>query len=404
MYKWLYFSFTLLIAVIFSIRCTTKDGEIFSFNPQYGNLLITSDNFSGARIFLDYKDTGKQTPALFENITVGRHIVHLFLSTTKATPDSAVVLVEKGKEQTVRFELNRVSSGDILINTTPDSARLLINKLDFGFTPANVLGLPEGNYQLEIIKSNYVPIRKEAQIRTNTVYQLDEQLTVQRVVLLEHMSNTSCPPCPQADALIEDLMQSYGSAILTGIGYHAFWPSEQDPMYLSAKAGNDYRIKEFYRPSKIPTAWINGIEVNNSLDEQSYRALIDNELQKSTPAVIEILQIDREDSLLYGVVKIRAMEDLPSETVLQIALIEDVIDYENPPGTNGQTHFEAVFRKFYPEPVGQIVNLLTNQKYVTNFKFIFQEDWGRDLAVVVFLQKTRTKEVLQSAWTRFPPL
>ena len=389
-------------ALLFS--CTTKDGKFVGFNPQYGNILITTDNYNGARIFVDYKDTGLLTPSLLTDIPVGKRVIHVFLSTTKTSPDSVIVNIENGKEHHIIFELNKVSNGDLHINTILDSVRVYLNRLDFGMSPQHITGLPTGNYRIDLRKSNYTTINKNVNISSNSVQEINESLSVQRVVLLEHLSNTDCPPCPQSDEIVEDLIRNYGSAIVTSIGYHAFWPSNQDPMYLSGKEGNDFRILNYYQPQAIPVAWINGREVDDPLNEMDYYTIIDEEVEKNVFALLEFFNLDRSDSSLYGNLKITALEDFPANTVLYIALIEDEINYSEPPGTNGQTHFGEVFRHFYPIPAGQQIFLNKDQKYITNFNFHFKEDWGRDLTLVAFLQLEGSKEVIQSAWTRNPPL
>jgi len=392
-----------LSTLLLILGCTTKDGKIISFNPKYGNLFITSTNFYGARIFLDYEDIGKLTPALLENVPVGQHIVHVFLSETKSSPDSQIVLVEKGREKTVQFKLNRVPSGDLFIATTPDSANVRINKLNFGFAPLHIIGLPEGEYKLQLWKSNYQPVEKNIQITAAQMLEVIENLSLKKVVLLEHFSNINCPPCPQADGIIDHLAESYGEASLVVVGYHVGWPSPTDPFYLAAKPDNDARLA-FYPPGPVPQAFINGEAVSQALDEQSYRTLIDAHLQEAAAAVIEFLKVNRNDSLISGKIKISALEDLSSGTVLQIALIEDVIDFENPPGTNGQTHFESITRKFYPDANGQEVTLTAGASQVTDFSFVLSNEWGKDLTIVAFLQNGSNRVVYQSAWTRFPPM
>lgn len=392
-----------LIALLLVLGCTTKDGKIISFNPKYGNLFVTSTNFYGARIFLDYEDTGKVTPALLENVLVGQHIIHVFLSEAKSSPDSQVVIVEKGREKTVQFKLNKVPSGDLSVVTTPDSVNVRVNRLNFGLAPLTIVGLPEGMYKLQLWKSNYQPVEKEIQITAVQMLEVNETLSPKRVVLLEHFSNINCPPCPQADAIIDGLAEDYGAANLVIVGYHVGWPSPTDPLYLAAKADNDARLA-FYPPGPVPQAFVNGEAVAQALDEQSYRTLIDAGLQETVVARIEFLQVNRGDSLISGKVKITAMEDITSGTVLQIALIEDVIEFDTPPGTNGQTHFESIARKFYPDANGQDVSLTTGSTMVVDFSFGLSYEWGRDLSVVAFLQNTGSRAVYQAAWTRFPPM
>ncbi|MBL7075065.1 PEGA domain-containing protein [candidate division KSB1 bacterium] len=383
------------------MSCTTKEGNIVSYNPEFGNLLVTSVNYYGARIFLDYKDTGEETPALLENVPAGEHVVHVFLATTKPTPDSALVTVEEGWEKTVQFELNRVTSGDLQITTVPDSARVYINRLDFGYTPLNLPGIPEGNYRIQIWKSNYQPVQKDIQITSNQLIRITENLILKRVVLLEHFSNTNCLPCPQADAIVDELLDSYGIAQIIAVGYHTNSPSPFDPMYLSGKDGNDSRML-FYQLQSIPRAYVDGEPIDSPLDEQSYRTLIETHLQQSPSATIALQQLERGDTLISGRIQVKALQDLPSGTVLHIALIEDVIDYQNPPGTNGQMHFEAVFRDFYTDEDVQPVDLFSGMKIHSDFQFALKSQWGQDLTVVAFLQDLNTKQVLQAAWTRYP--
>jgi hypothetical protein len=151
-------------------------------------------------------------------------------------------------------------------------------------------------------------------------------------------------------------------------------------------------------------AWINGREVDDPLNETDYRAILDEEIEKNVIALLEFFDLNRLDTSIYGNVKITALEDFQANTILYIALIEDVINYNEPPGTNGQTCFRAVFRHFYPFPAGQQILLNKDQKYITNFNFHFKVDWGRDLIVIAFLQHLGSKEVIQSAWTLNPPL
>jgi hypothetical protein len=84
-------------------------------------------------------------------------------------------------------------------------------------------------------------------------------------------------------------------------------------------------------------------------------------------------------------------------------LIEDEIDYPTPPGSNGQTHFEAVLRDFYPDGEGVDITLSPQQSLSISFNYNLDVEWGADLTVLAFIQNAATKAVLQSGWTRYPP-
>jgi thiol-disulfide isomerase/thioredoxin len=384
------------------ITCTTKDG--IEFEEGKGSLWVTSENADSACIFLDYRDTGKRTPALLESLTPGQHVVHLFRSTFRTSPDSQLVEVEENTADTATFILNSSPHGNLNIGSSPDSARVFINKLEFGLTPDTVRGLPVGIYYLQLLKGNFDTVLDTVEILANDELTLNYQLQedIRRFVLLDHFSNTSCPPCPQSDAIIDYLARRYGPAQLVVLGYHANFPSPNDPMYLSAKDANDSRIN-FYKPPSIPRAFVDGMQVSNPLDSLSYINLIDGQILSDTLLTISFLQLNRLNDLISGRLEIKSLSNMSSDHRLYIALIEDEIDYPSPPGTNGQTHFEAVLRDFYPDGSGTPINLLSQQTTQYNFSFVLDTEWGDDLTVIAFIQNSVNKSVLQSGWTRYPP-
>jgi thiol-disulfide isomerase/thioredoxin len=389
-------------SLILGITCTTKDG--IEFEEGKGSILVISQYADSARIFLKYHDTGKRTPAVLDNVTPGRQVLHLFLNTYKSSEDSIVVFLEENQTDTATFTLVSSPSGDLTINSTPDSARILLNKLEFGLTPLTVDGLPEGVYFLQLLKSNFDRILDTLEIVANDEvivnYQLQED--VRRFVILEHFSNTSCPPCPQSDAIIDDLARDYGTMQLVVLGYHANFPSPSDPMYLSAKPDIDSRL-QFYQPPSIPRAFVDGHLVQDPLSEQSYRNLIDTQLLQDTVLTISFTQLNRSDTLIQGKLELKALQNIAAGHLLQIALIEDEIDYPSPPGTNGQTHFEAVLRALYPDGSGSPVALMPQQTLRVDFSFALKSEWGKDLTVLAFVQNSSDKSILQSGWTRYPP-
>jgi thiol-disulfide isomerase/thioredoxin len=391
------FSFLILL----TLTCTTKDG--IEFAEKYGQLWIVTTEADSARIFLDYRDTGFLTPSLLENIILGKHAVHLFRNGYKTSPDSAIVFLQEDQTDTVSIELVSSLNGNLSINSSPDSARVIINRLEFGITPITIEGLPVGIYFLEIIKGGFNVASDTIEMLENDnlqlIYQLAENL--RRFVLLEHFSNTSCPPCPTSDEIIHDLAESYGPSRLVVLGYHANYPSPSDPMYLAARAANDRRI-QFYQPASLPRAYVDGQLVSDPLSSSCYQNLIESQLIADTLAFIAFQQLNLTNTLVQGQLKVKALSDINSGHRLFIALIEDEIHYNTPPGTNGQTHFDAVLRGFYPDGNGITINLLNQESQTIEFEISLKAEWGQDLTALAFIQNVSTKAVLQSAWTRYP--
>ena len=395
-----YFVVFVGVFFLFIFSCTTKDGKIINPVTPRGNLWVSTANFDSARIFLDYQDTGKKTPALLKDIPEGNHVVHVFLETTHPTPDSILVDIRGNQTDTARFSLTGAPNGDLTVETDPDSARVFLNKLDFGFTPLTILGLPERDYQLKILKGSYDPIVKNIQIAANDSLQLHYQLRedLHRIVLLEHFSNVFCVPCVKADEIVDSLTLSYDPVSLVIIGYHAANPVRNDPMYIAAQANVDLRWN-LYGASFTPVAYVDGQTVSNPREEQPYRDLIDTRLAADSVATVAFQQLNRTDLLISGQLEVKAQKDLPAGTLLQIALIEDEIYYQTPPGINGLTHFSFVLRDFYPDANGQVLQLNAGERTVKDFQFTLPAEWGRDLTVVAFLQNPASKEILQAAWT-----
>jgi thiol-disulfide isomerase/thioredoxin len=382
--------------------CTTKDG--ITFEEGQGKIWVQSQNIDSARIFLDYKDTGELTPALLENIVPGEHVIHLFRSTYRPTPDSVLILLEENAVDTASFTLAMSPNGNLNIESTPDSARVFLNKLEFGLTPFSLTGIPEDQYFLQLIKSNFDVVSDTIAItdngNLNLSYQLQED--IRRFVLLEHFSNSSCPPCPQSDEIIDSLARDYGPARLVVLAYHANFPGSDDPMYLSAMAGNDSRLN-YYKPPSIPRAFVDGRLVSDPQSAPSYTGLIDDQALQDTAATIAFKQLNRSANSIQGRLEITALKNISQGHRLFIALIEDEIDYASPPGSNGQTHFEAVLRDFYPDGEGVDINLSVQQSLNVTFNFTLAGECGADLTVLAFIQNVSSKAVLQSGWTRYPP-
>ncbi len=393
-----------IIAWLSVLSCTTKDG--IEFVSGKGAIRVNTSRADSARIFLDYRYTGKLTPAMLQDIEAGRHVIQVFHSYYRASPDSIIIGVKENDTLDVTFQLDMTETGSLAVNSLPDSARVYLNGMEFGNTPLEIEGLPVGMYGLTLVKSAYGIISDSVTVQPNDKLSLFFQLVedIRKIVLLEHFSNTSCPPCPTSDAIIDDILApGYGPARLVIISYHTYFPGNDDPMFLAATDANLSRLN-FYKPPAIPRAFVDGELVPDPLSEQSYRGLIDQQLISDTLATIAFMQLTRGDAALTGRLRVEARTGIEPAYRLFVALVEDRIDYDTPPGNNGQQHFESVLRDFYPDGGGIPITLNAGEIENVNFSFDLNNDWGEDLTVVAFIQHTATKSVLQAGWTKYPPL
>lgn len=398
------------LAVTGLCGCLTDDGMVPLSDPGNGSIVVSESQSLQAQIFLDYENTGLTTPAVLSGIPAGGHVVHVFLADHASVPDSKFVEIEDGKQYDVQFTLDKRPSGDLKITTSPDSVRVRINGLNFGASPATISGLVEGSYGVSLSRSGYGVKRRTVNIPANQLVEINESLLPQKMVLLEHFSNSGCAPCPDADEIIETVLTEIGTANVASIGYHPYFPSNDDPMYLATKAETDLRYGNssgslgYYGVQQpLPYVIADGGERFVGLaeiTENNVAGAIDARSALQPVAICSIPSFVRNDSVVYGSVLIEALSDLGSNTVLRIAAIEREIVFPQPPGTNGQSRFIDVFRGFYPDPGGIPVTLSAGQEALQTFSFPVRSEWlVTEIEIVAFLQDDDTRLILQAAWT-----
>lgn len=395
---------TLLIWLgIFS--CTTKEGNIVSFQAGAGALVVSS-SVNNARIFIDYRDTGKKTPAAIKELPAGVHVIHLFLDGYKPIPDSTLAEIKAGAETAINFDLKQTAAvGNLEVTTAPGGALVYVDKLPFGRTPLTVTGLLSGEHTVRIIKGGYATIRQPIRINANQRAEIQHTLSLlpQRI-LVEHFSNTDCAPCPEADAIIEAALQQKGVDSVAVLSYHPDFPGQQDPFYLAAPTDNLARYGYYNRPP-LPFVVIDGIKpmAGTFNLEARFKSALAERAGKTPAATLdfsELLESQQEFNAMAGRVHVAALQDFPAGSVfLRLALIERDISLPVAPGSNGQKHFFDVVRGLYPSPEGFPISLSNGQSAVFDFRFERKPEWRGDLQVAVFLQNNADRQVLQSLWS-----
>lgn len=394
--------------LLLALSCTLEEGKLIVPETLYGEILVTSD-VDSARIFLDYQDSGRLTPALLEDVPVGRHVVQVARDDYRSTPDSVAVQVQENVRAEVAFQMVAIQrAGYLTVTSEPDSATVIVDGLLRGFTPLT-LRLEEGSHEIELRKGSHLPQAYTRQIGDGDSLTLATNLQLARSVLIEHFSNTGCIPCVETDRILEDFLHEKGAVIALSIGYHANFPSPSDPMYLISQAGNDARL-QFYSVAAAPTIYLDGVTGLGSLNlETRLRNAFTAREQVAPGAMVEIFDFAAGATSVSGRVRIEALQNL-SNVVLRIALIERAVNFASPPGINEMTYFFDVYRRFHPDAGGTTLSLNTGEKQFVSFNFAIpgNVNWQTDqLQVVVLLQNAANapaapREVLQAAWTLYP--
>ena len=220
----------------------------------------------------------------------------------------------------------------------------------------------------------------------------------QRLVLIEGFTQWNCPPCanwnPQERAVLEAMTRD----TVICIKYHAWWPApNNDQFYLWNVSEQNARIN-FYGVSGVPTTKCDGL-ITVSQSQTALRNNIRTRYNTASPCTITLSAQTAGETAIAFTGTISAEQDMTNANMrLFVLLITDRIQYQSPPGSNGETIFDNIFRDFWPNSSGQAFTLLTDSTYAFEGTLNKEAAWEvEDLSVIAYIQiVTGTKEVLQS--------
>ena len=225
--------------------------------------------------------------------------------------------------------------------------------------------------------------------------------------LVERFTNCSCGPCATINnawynATLADILTQES---VTHIVYNVDWPSPTDPMHLLNSADNNNR-RGYYGVTSVPWIEINGTNVSTS--ESAFNTAVTNGNLEFAPFKLNITGEKFSNNLIdVKVVITRDPSDVSTfgNVKLRIAIIQDLVQYASPPGSNGESSFHQVCRKMLPDGNGSSFDIPApgdsveiTQFYIPSEDFLDDVDF-EDLKIVAFLQDDDSKEVYQSAQT-----
>lgn len=226
----------------------------------------------------------------------------------------------------------------------------------------------------------------------------------QRLVLIEEATNASCGPCGAQNPAFDALLNQNRDKI-TAIKYHWYFPG-YDPMHLHNVGENNARVA-YYGINGVPTAMLDGVipsgagfgypgapsGFNQNLINQAYAV--------PSPFMVDLYHyLSASQDSIHVVMRIAAAQAVSGNYKAQMAVIEKVINFANPPGSNGEKTFHDVMKKMLPNHLGTgIPNSWEQGDYI-----ILRESWKLaniydmdELGVVGFIQENGTRSVKQAA-------
>ena len=223
-----------------------------------------------------------------------------------------------------------------------------------------------------------------------------------KVVLLEDFANVSCVPCVISNKIIESLTEvTYGRSKLVAVKFPTNFPAPNDLFYLAAKEICDARIS-YYNVFFAPTTVIDGILKPISTDSNSVKAAVDSRLSITPRFNINVAAtLEGDYSVDVNVKFVDTSSINMSDLVIHTVLTETDIEFEQAPGSNGETKFYDVTRLMLPTKDGTPIRQLIDQGELTfTFEDALLSSWNLEkLNFVVFIQNKSTKEVYQTGST-----
>ena len=226
--------------------------------------------------------------------------------------------------------------------------------------------------------------------------------TASKVVLIEDFANVSCNPCVTSNIIIEKLTNAtYGRTKLVAVKFPTNFPAPNDLFYLAAKEICDSRIS-YYNVFFAPTTVIDGVLKPISTDSTSVKAAIDSRLSVTPRFEIKINATLEGDYVINVDVNFTDTTGINmSDLVIHTVLTETDIEFEQAPGSNGETKFFDVTRLMLPSKEGGSLRQLIDQGELSfQFEDALLSSWNLEkINTVVFIQDQTSKEIFQTGST-----
>jgi hypothetical protein len=232
----------------------------------------------------------------------------------------------------------------------------------------------------------------------------------QRLVLIEEGSNASCGPCAIQNPDFKVLLDANTSKA-TSIKYQWDFPGF-DPMNVHNPTEVAGRFETYYGQNGVPTAMIDGVVPNfggnpyNGAPAGFTQALIDTRYGTAAQFDIDLTYSLTPESITVTA-NATCTEATSGNLKLRIAVIEKHISFATAPGSNGETDFYNVMKKFLPNHNG----ISMASSYAVGETFSTEQSWTlaniydiSEVAVVAFIQDDNDKSVKQAAFAQDLPL
>jgi hypothetical protein len=393
----------LLIAAALLVSCG-REAPV----QQPGMIAVHSDP-AGATIFLDGVDQGLVTPDTLVNLDPGTYEVSVELDGYQSQPLSQTATVTPLTVAPLpEFTLSQTS---LLVTSSPEGASVFLNGIDTELTtPALLVGLDAGTAEISLQLPGYLvsPASFLATVvegEANEVPGNTFSLRPVHTVLLEGLSNVNCAGCPEMADNVHDFMHRPGFGLdrVLYIKYSMQYPWIGDPLYQHNTAENDARMFYYqdYQLGGIPVLIMEGAQIfgtsnNETPTTDEIQAQV-SPLLTGDPGFLVDVTADFTGTNVPVAVTLTAHADVTlADKNLVVVLVQTLIEFEEAPGSEGETEFHNIFRD-RADSVDALVNLSEGQNQTINTTVLRDGSWNvDDLLVIAFVQDDSDKTIHQA--------
>ncbi len=227
----------------------------------------------------------------------------------------------------------------------------------------------------------------------------------QRLVFVEEFTQASCGPCASQNPAFDALLASNPDKVVV-LKYQTSWPG-YDPMHEDNPAEVNTRV-DYYGVNGVPNGMVDGVGITNDCNYYDWapacldQSEIDARYAVESPFDITITA-EADASEMMVEITVACTQDVSGSSLkLRGALAETVISWDSSPGSNGETEFNHIMKKFFTTTAGEALEadwtagMSQTFNYTVDLNALNIYDFGQ-LEVVVFIQDDATKAVHQAA-------
>ena len=230
---------------------------------------------------------------------------------------------------------------------------------------------------------------------------LSAQGSAKKYVLIEHFTNSKCPPCASKNPVFYSLIgQTQYADDVHHVSVHPMFPYPECVFYQANTIENS-AWTALYPVQGTPSIVINGT-LQNPATPLLAEAKLQTFLNQTSPLNLQVTESGPSNARVVNI-KANALGNIPAGNYkIFAAIVEKTVNQQTP---NGETVHRNVFRKMLTAVSGDAFTPPTaGTSSEFNFEYSVAGNWNADeVYVLAFVKEVDTKQILNSG-TRFDPV